>query len=405
MLWCRCVFNGNGKLLDELILAAKLDVLVNVDSEFDLEQICEAGRISGKQIRVLLRINPDVDPQVCPFFPKSSFLAALELCSSYTTDISWTLPFQSWGHSSSSIDHLDSKNLVCTSVCMCVSLSLLLIVMLPSNCCCGDFSLQFDGYGWVFVYAFRSILMLQQVTRTQSLASGMRSWVGFWSKWSITTTRSSLLESTVTLVQQFQRYETVPISYMMIGHATEIVVCRQTPLHLAVWHPFPQTAKWECKANCGKLLLQNLIQHFQLCCGQKIWKIITDQFLLGTGGLRFAGQHLQGCSWTDGGIHRSHPEGRLWDPIPQYRWWFGHWLLPWGCCLSHTYGPYWYCERPWLLWVPVSKKIVQKIAVRYLSTHPHNCWELMKSVVESWKLDPAICDEGDGCLTLCEQFS
>jgi hypothetical protein len=48
---------------------------------------------------------------------------------------------------------------------------------------------------------------------------------------------------------------------------------------------------------------------------------------------------------------------------------------------------------------------VQKIAVRYLSTHPHNCWELMKSVVESWKLDPAICDEGDGCLTLCEQFS
>ncbi len=82
------MFNGNGKLLDELILAAKLDVLVNVDSEFDLEQICEAGRISGKQIRVLLRINPDVDPQVCSFFSKSSFLTALKLCSSYTTDIS-----------------------------------------------------------------------------------------------------------------------------------------------------------------------------------------------------------------------------------------------------------------------------------------------------------------------------
>ncbi|KAH8971271.1 hypothetical protein BDL97_02G132100 [Sphagnum fallax] len=63
----RCVFNGNGKLLDELILAAEHNVLINVDSEFDLEQICEAGRIAGKQIKVLLRINPDVDPQVHPY--------------------------------------------------------------------------------------------------------------------------------------------------------------------------------------------------------------------------------------------------------------------------------------------------------------------------------------------------
>ncbi len=58
------MFNGNGKLLDELILAAEHNVLINVDSEFDLEQICEAARIAGKQIKVLLRINPDVDPQV-----------------------------------------------------------------------------------------------------------------------------------------------------------------------------------------------------------------------------------------------------------------------------------------------------------------------------------------------------
>jgi diaminopimelate decarboxylase len=61
------VFNGNGKLLDELILAAEHNVLINVDSEFDLEQICEAGRIAGKQIKVLLHINPDVDPQVHPY--------------------------------------------------------------------------------------------------------------------------------------------------------------------------------------------------------------------------------------------------------------------------------------------------------------------------------------------------
>eukprot|EP00271_Cylindrocystis_brebissonii_P011545 TRINITY_DN29396_c0_g1_i1.p1 TRINITY_DN29396_c0_g1~~TRINITY_DN29396_c0_g1_i1.p1 ORF type:complete len:520 (+),score=84.28 TRINITY_DN29396_c0_g1_i1:237-1796(+) len=63
----RCVFNGNGKLPEELLLAAKNDVLVNIDSEFDLEQIAEAGRQAGRAVKVLLRINPDVDPQVHPY--------------------------------------------------------------------------------------------------------------------------------------------------------------------------------------------------------------------------------------------------------------------------------------------------------------------------------------------------
>ena len=60
----RCIFNGNGKLLDDLVLAAKEGVLVNIDSEFDLENIVEAARIAEKKVQVLLRINPDVDPQV-----------------------------------------------------------------------------------------------------------------------------------------------------------------------------------------------------------------------------------------------------------------------------------------------------------------------------------------------------
>ena len=59
-----CIFNGNGKLLDDLVLAAKEGVLVNIDSEFDLENIVEAARIAEKKVQVLLRINPDVDPQV-----------------------------------------------------------------------------------------------------------------------------------------------------------------------------------------------------------------------------------------------------------------------------------------------------------------------------------------------------
>ncbi|BAB01044.1 putative diaminopimelate decarboxylase [Arabidopsis thaliana] len=63
----KCIFNGNGKSLEDLVLAAQEGVFVNVDSEFDLNNIVEASRISGKQVNVLLRINPDVDPQVHPY--------------------------------------------------------------------------------------------------------------------------------------------------------------------------------------------------------------------------------------------------------------------------------------------------------------------------------------------------
>ncbi|KAH7833084.1 hypothetical protein Vadar_003016 [Vaccinium darrowii] len=60
----RCIFNGNGKLLEDLVLAAQEGVFVNIDSEFDLDNIVSAARIAGKKVNVLLRINPDVDPQV-----------------------------------------------------------------------------------------------------------------------------------------------------------------------------------------------------------------------------------------------------------------------------------------------------------------------------------------------------
>ncbi|KAM3240069.1 hypothetical protein ACQJBY_053631 [Aegilops geniculata] len=63
----RCIFNGNGKTLEDLILAAESGVFVNIDSEFDLENIVAAARVAGRQVPVLLRINPDVDPQVHPY--------------------------------------------------------------------------------------------------------------------------------------------------------------------------------------------------------------------------------------------------------------------------------------------------------------------------------------------------
>ena len=34
-----CIFNGNGKLLKDLVLATEEGVFVNVDNEFDLENI------------------------------------------------------------------------------------------------------------------------------------------------------------------------------------------------------------------------------------------------------------------------------------------------------------------------------------------------------------------------------
>lgn len=63
----KIVFNGNGKLYRELLVAVKQGVMINVDSEFDLENIKEAAKAVGKKAKVLFRINPDVDPQVHPY--------------------------------------------------------------------------------------------------------------------------------------------------------------------------------------------------------------------------------------------------------------------------------------------------------------------------------------------------
>eukprot|EP00775_Hariotina_reticulata_P008763 gene8763-8942_t len=63
----RTIFNGNGKLPAELEMAVQYGVLINVDSEFDFQNIAAAARKVGQAAKVLLRINPDVDPQVHPY--------------------------------------------------------------------------------------------------------------------------------------------------------------------------------------------------------------------------------------------------------------------------------------------------------------------------------------------------
>lgn len=59
------------------MLAAQEGVFVNVDSEFDLENIVLASRIAAKKVNVLLRINPDVDPQVQSHYSKIFILLFL----------------------------------------------------------------------------------------------------------------------------------------------------------------------------------------------------------------------------------------------------------------------------------------------------------------------------------------
>ena len=63
----RTVFNGNGKTLSELTFAAEHEVIINIDSEFDLQHIQHVARTVGKTVDVLIRINPDVDPEVHPY--------------------------------------------------------------------------------------------------------------------------------------------------------------------------------------------------------------------------------------------------------------------------------------------------------------------------------------------------
>ncbi len=63
----RTVLNGNGKTLDELCLAVEHEVLINIDSEFDLAHIQRAVAQIDRTADVLIRINPDVDPQVHPY--------------------------------------------------------------------------------------------------------------------------------------------------------------------------------------------------------------------------------------------------------------------------------------------------------------------------------------------------
>ena len=50
-------------------------MLINIDSEFDFANIAAAAKAAGTTAKVLLRINPDVDPKVRHNYADSIYTA------------------------------------------------------------------------------------------------------------------------------------------------------------------------------------------------------------------------------------------------------------------------------------------------------------------------------------------
>ncbi|MEX5217973.1 MAG: diaminopimelate decarboxylase [Nitrospiraceae bacterium] len=64
----KIVFAGVGKNADEIAEALKADILMfNVESSEELRAINDVAASLGKQARVALRINPDIDPKTHPY--------------------------------------------------------------------------------------------------------------------------------------------------------------------------------------------------------------------------------------------------------------------------------------------------------------------------------------------------
>lgn len=67
------MLNGNGKSVCDIEAAASAGCMINADSVFDLENILaiaqglSRGVGLSQPVKVLLRLNPDIDPQVHPY--------------------------------------------------------------------------------------------------------------------------------------------------------------------------------------------------------------------------------------------------------------------------------------------------------------------------------------------------
>ena len=58
----KIIYNGNGKTDWEINLAITCGCFVNVDSHFDLARIIKVAKELGKKVKVMIRVNTDIDP-------------------------------------------------------------------------------------------------------------------------------------------------------------------------------------------------------------------------------------------------------------------------------------------------------------------------------------------------------
>ena len=64
----KIIFSGVGKTDDEITQAIELDILmINVESLAELERVELMAKNLGKQARISIRVNPDVDPKTHPY--------------------------------------------------------------------------------------------------------------------------------------------------------------------------------------------------------------------------------------------------------------------------------------------------------------------------------------------------
>ena len=62
------VFNGNGKMARDLDAALAAQVAwVNLDGAWELPRLARAAEAAGRRLPVLLRVNPDLDPETHPY--------------------------------------------------------------------------------------------------------------------------------------------------------------------------------------------------------------------------------------------------------------------------------------------------------------------------------------------------
>ncbi len=83
----RTIFNGNGKTVNELILAVQSEVRVNIDSAFDLRHIQYAAKKVGKRVDVLIRINPEIDAEVHPYLTTALHDSKFGIRNDYLNDL------------------------------------------------------------------------------------------------------------------------------------------------------------------------------------------------------------------------------------------------------------------------------------------------------------------------------